>query len=242
MSALVWPLTGYAVTRGSAEHIAFGEEAAVDLAGAGVLGQPVRAMHDAIVTRAGTLGTCGLAIDYEFEHDGHFWSVRCCHHDSLAVAAGDHVVAGQVIGYVGYTGWVIPASPAGAHLHIALWIDGNRVWPEPWLAMIGGGVIIPPPGDGGGAPVAPDFRAAGPGDAAAGSGDLESEPAVGDGDMNDATRQAISDGLDVVWERSERIRAAAAGLTTESINDLVNELQTFGIVPVKVAAGLQEAG
>lgn len=62
---------------------------------------------------------------------------------------------------------------------------------------------------------------------------LQEEP------MTAAERAGIEAGLHLVWDRAERIRAAALGQTTESIPDLVNELEQLGVVPVKVAAELQ---
>lgn len=39
------------------------------------------------------------------------------HLSKSQVAAGDRVYQGQIIGYIGYSGYTIPAGPAGCHLH-----------------------------------------------------------------------------------------------------------------------------
>jgi murein DD-endopeptidase MepM/ murein hydrolase activator NlpD len=52
-----------------------------------------------------------------------------CHLSKTAIQAGDHVIAGQVIGAVGATGLA-----TGAHLHFEVQVDGRAIDPVAWLA------------------------------------------------------------------------------------------------------------
>ena len=56
--------------------------------------------------------------------------VRYCHLSSITVVEGQQVTAGQQIGACGWTGYVIPKLPAGAHLHFEVLISGVYVNPE----------------------------------------------------------------------------------------------------------------
>lgn len=49
------------------------------------------------------------------------------HATAYVVATGQHVSAGQVLGYVGSTG-----RSTGCHLHLMLWLDGRLVDPMTW--------------------------------------------------------------------------------------------------------------
>lgn len=53
-----------------------------------------------------------------------------CHLSRIAVSEGQFVRAGDVIGYMGWTGYCLPASPLGTHLHWEVFIDyGNGQYP-----------------------------------------------------------------------------------------------------------------
>lgn len=52
---------------------------------------------------------------------------RLCHLDSYIVRVGDRVSEGQIVGYMGYTGYTIPAGINGTHLHWVMWKNGVRV-------------------------------------------------------------------------------------------------------------------
>lgn len=60
----------------------------------------------------GSFGNC-VVID----HIGTPWYSLYAHMDSIAVRAGQAVVAGEKIGEVGYSGYVLPPGPEGAHTH-----------------------------------------------------------------------------------------------------------------------------
>lgn len=47
------------------------------------------------------------------------------HLSSIVVKAGESVYQGQIIGYVGYTGYTIPKGPAGCHLHFDVRFAAN---------------------------------------------------------------------------------------------------------------------
>lgn len=60
-------------------------------------------------------------------HNGTY-STRYAHMSSMAVSVGDTVTKGQVIGYVGSTGYSF-----GNHLHFEVYQNGTRVDPYPFL-------------------------------------------------------------------------------------------------------------
>src|SRR3990167_3775110 len=106
MSATVWALPGGSnalpITRNSLQHIADGQEAAVDLAVAP--GLPVAALHDGQITFADWDGDCGLALDLEYEEQGHHFRWRYCHSGALLANVGSWVQAGQQVAVTGSTG------------------------------------------------------------------------------------------------------------------------------------------
>ena len=53
------------------------------------------------------------------------------HMNTFAVHAGQHVSAGQVVGYAGMTGGV----STGCHLHFEVYINGGTVNPRPYLGI-----------------------------------------------------------------------------------------------------------
>lgn len=60
------------------------------------------------------------------------------HCSSMIVGAGSKVQQGQVIGYVGHTGYV-----TGPHLHFEIRVNGKQVTPENYLRNSSGGFISP---------------------------------------------------------------------------------------------------
>lgn len=55
---------------------------------------------------------------------GHYVTTGYNHAIRYTVSVGQHVSRGQVIGYVGTTGW-----STGCHLHLMTWTDGNKTNP-----------------------------------------------------------------------------------------------------------------
>src|SRR5690606_20862861 len=88
-------------------------------------GTPVYATADGIVSRADYWGSYGNYI--QIEHGGEM-ETRYAHLSDYAVAAGDQVRKGQLIGFVGSTG-----RSTGPHLHYEVRIAGEPVDPRPYM-------------------------------------------------------------------------------------------------------------
>jgi murein DD-endopeptidase MepM/ murein hydrolase activator NlpD len=88
-------------------------------------GTPIRAAADGVVVSAGPLGGYGNAtvIDH-----GNGLATLYGHQSSIAVAPGQRVRRGQVIGYVGCTGLC-----TGPHLHFEVRVRGTPVDPMQYL-------------------------------------------------------------------------------------------------------------
>lgn len=88
-------------------------------------GTPVYATADGIVARADRFGSYGNYI--QIEHGGQVHT-RFAHLSGYAVSAGDRVMKGQLIGYVGSTG-----RSTGPHLHYEVRVAGQAVDPVPYM-------------------------------------------------------------------------------------------------------------
>ena len=93
------------------------------------------ACHDAVVARAGPLGTCGLSLDLVWSDHGDSYQARYCHGRVVQVLPDDFVYRGDPLGLVGYSGWTIPSGPDGAHLHFRVTINGVVVKSEGLLGL-----------------------------------------------------------------------------------------------------------
>lgn len=102
---------------------AYRQHSGVDLAAAA--GSPIYATSDGVVAQAGWRGGYGLAV--ELNHGGT--ETRYAHMSRIAVAPGQAVKRGEVIGYVGSTGM-----STGAHLHYEVRIKGAAIDPAPSLS------------------------------------------------------------------------------------------------------------
>lgn len=56
--------------------------------------------------------------------------VKYCHLNQIDVANGSVVTEGQQVGLTGWTGYVLPKSPEGSHLHFEVLKNGSYVDPE----------------------------------------------------------------------------------------------------------------
>jgi murein DD-endopeptidase MepM/ murein hydrolase activator NlpD len=92
---------------------------------AGPQGTPIRACRAGTVVIASWQGGYGNAV--VIDHGGNMATLYG-HQSQIAVQEGQHVDAGQVIGYVGTTGY-----STGPHLHFEVRLSGNVVDPTPYL-------------------------------------------------------------------------------------------------------------
>jgi murein DD-endopeptidase MepM/ murein hydrolase activator NlpD len=107
------------------------QHSGIDLAAP--MGTPYYAVAAGVVTRAGSYGGYGYAI--EVDHGGGITSLYG-HSSALLVKVGQKVVAGQLIGRVGDTGYSF-----GPHLHFEIHINGQREDPIAYLK--GKGADVP---------------------------------------------------------------------------------------------------
>jgi murein DD-endopeptidase MepM/ murein hydrolase activator NlpD len=105
---------------------AFRMHSGVDLAAP--MGTPVFATFGGRVIQAGWAGGYGLSAAIE---DGGGLQTRFGHMSRLAVAPGQAVRKGEIIGFVGSTGL-----STGPHLHYELRYKGQAINPAPWLGSL----------------------------------------------------------------------------------------------------------
>lgn len=89
------------------------------------IGTPVYATADGIIGKAEWFSSYGLYVQIEHGAD---LETRYAHMSRLAVATGERVKKGDIIGYVGSTG-----RSTGPHLHYEVRIDGVAVNPVPYM-------------------------------------------------------------------------------------------------------------
>ncbi|GAA3632573.1 M23 family metallopeptidase [Microlunatus ginsengisoli] len=106
-------------------------------------GTPVRSSDDGIVIRSEALTDSSgnyrsygnlIVVSVDGSPGTTVWYGHLSRRD---VTVGQRVRAGQVIGATGFTGHVIPAGPAGAHLHYEIRVDGSPTDPMPILRRHG---------------------------------------------------------------------------------------------------------
>jgi murein DD-endopeptidase MepM/ murein hydrolase activator NlpD len=88
-------------------------------------GTPFYSVHSGTVTVAGDYGGYGSAVMVD---DGGGVVVVYGHASSLAVTAGASVAAGDLLGYVGHSGYAV-----GDHLHLEVLADGGEYDPVRFL-------------------------------------------------------------------------------------------------------------
>ncbi len=118
----VLPALGKITNKFSAGH------QAVDIANS--VGTPIHAPDGGKIIHAGQMGSgtsdAGLAVEILSldKYVGH----RLCHNSKIIVKVGDIVQKGQVVAYMGFTGYTQPDNvPAGSHCHWIMFIQGRRV-------------------------------------------------------------------------------------------------------------------
>lgn len=106
---------------------------AVDIVNA--LNTPIVAPVAGKVTYVGQMGSgvnnAGLVVQIGDTRNGH----RLCHLNKYVVKVGQTVKEGQLVGYMGYTGFTIPAGIRGVHLHWIMFKDGSRVDPRKYVTI-----------------------------------------------------------------------------------------------------------
>ncbi len=127
-----WPVEGhYYISAGwkSNDNVHKGKHSGIDVAGGGITGKPIRASADGIVYISkngcdhnyGKSKSCGcgggygnyVAIDHgKNSSNGKTYKTLYAHMSKAIVSNGANVKKGQIIGYVGSTGW-----STGYHLH-----------------------------------------------------------------------------------------------------------------------------
>ena len=93
------------------------------------VGTPIYATADGVVGKAEWFSSYGMFV--AIEHGGDL-ETRYAHMSRIAVAAGEHVRKGEIIGYVGTTG-----RSTGPHLHYEVRVSGEAVNPMPYMADAG---------------------------------------------------------------------------------------------------------
>jgi murein DD-endopeptidase MepM/ murein hydrolase activator NlpD len=92
-------------------------------------GTPIRAAYAGRVSRR--VSSVGYGNRLFVDHgsvDGHHVVTAYNHAVRYVVGPGAHVSRGQVVGYVGSTGFA-----TGCHLHLMVWLDDRMVDPMTWL-------------------------------------------------------------------------------------------------------------
>ena len=92
-------------------------------------GTPIYATADGVVGKAEWFSSYGMYVS--LQHGGEL-ETRYAHMSRIAVAAGERVRKGDVIGYVGSTG-----RSTGPHLHYEVRVGGEAVNPVPYMADSG---------------------------------------------------------------------------------------------------------
>lgn len=127
-----WPANYYYISTyfgGSTPFQPSGGHGGLDLPNGS--GTPIYAAADGTVTAVTEMRLNGQFYAYgRYVVIGHNarWSTLYAHLQSFAVSPGSEVKRGQIIGYMGSTGW-----STGPHLHFEIWDYSNRVNPLNYL-------------------------------------------------------------------------------------------------------------
>jgi murein DD-endopeptidase MepM/ murein hydrolase activator NlpD len=125
---LLWPIPGAGTSGGVGwrVHPVYGYRSChtgVDIRG--WTGTPIHAAASGVVTLVVNEGAYGL---HTIISHGDGLATMYAHQSRTVVHYGQHVAAGQVIGYVGATGWV-----TGPHLHVEVHVGGVPYDPMGWF-------------------------------------------------------------------------------------------------------------
>ena len=139
-AGLAWPVPGHSGITSYYGYRWGTLHSGIDISDGGIMGAPVVAARSGTVIRMnnscshnyGKSSSCGCGNGYgnyvAISHDGTY-STLYGHLTSAAVSVGDYVEQGQVIGYVGSTGW-----STGEHLHFEVFVNGVRQDPTGYVS------------------------------------------------------------------------------------------------------------
>ena len=124
----IWPCASHTITCNFGPRIhpitgKYSNHSGTDIGAS--YGSPIYACASGTVTKA----TYGSAYGYHVViNHGNGFSTLYAHMCRYVVSAGQYVTQGQVIGYVGSTGW-----STGPHLHLTMYYNGSLVNPMNYL-------------------------------------------------------------------------------------------------------------
>jgi murein DD-endopeptidase MepM/ murein hydrolase activator NlpD len=121
-SGFIWPVTGPVSSYFSSSH-----PLGIDVDQFHSPGAPVYASASGTITFAGGTSCCSYGLYIVINH-GNGLETAYAHLGSFAVSQGEYVEQGQVIGYVGLTGYT-----TGYHLHFEVHLNGQIVNPLNYL-------------------------------------------------------------------------------------------------------------
>ena len=140
-NGLIWPsdtgtnaLTSYFGYRNDTGGVGSSYHQGVDIGAPD--GSPIYASGYGTVSIAGWYGGYGNAV--KIGHGGGLETLYG-HMSAVAVAPGQTVVPGQVIGYVGSTG-----NSTGPHIHYSILVDGQQVDPGMFFGFEDGAIVSKP--------------------------------------------------------------------------------------------------
>ena len=146
-TGLQWPVSGFfGISAGykSNDAVHRGNHNGIDIAGGGIAGQPIRAIADGYVTLVNNgcshnlrknVNCCGNGYgNYATINHGTLningssanYVAYYAHAQKIIVSNGQYVKQGDIIGYVGTTGW-----STGYHLHLGILKNGSWINPYP---------------------------------------------------------------------------------------------------------------
>ena len=139
-----WPLDKHILTHGW-YYTGGGDHGAIDLRTRWDAAEPVRPVYAAepgVVdqvqqwdghTVTGMQSYGNMVRIRHANYKGRTLQTRYAHLSRVCVENGQQVAEGQIIGYSGWSGHVIPTGKGGAHLHFEVRLAGSRSNPLVWL-------------------------------------------------------------------------------------------------------------
>ncbi len=131
----VWPVPGYyGITSGYGYR--WGKlHKGIDISSSGIAGAQIVAAASGTVSYAGynAGGYGNYVIISHGTSGGNSFATLYGHMSKYIVSSGQHVSQGQVIGYVGNTGYVVSSGGGGYHLHFEISVNGSVVNPASYF-------------------------------------------------------------------------------------------------------------